>query len=130
MTAYRVATLSGVPRTKINAEIRRLETAGFVRSRPLEKGRSGWELVDPDIRRLLRKRIRIVWSEDLLADAPRLAAETRKARAASGRPIDARLLGDPRRVRNPDEFARPLEKDRVLLRLGLRPSSHSEGRGR
>jgi hypothetical protein len=119
MTAYRVATLSGVPRTKANAEMRRLERAGFVRSSTLESGRPGWELIDPDIRALLRKRLRIVWSEDLIADGPRLVAKVREIRSRREE-IDVRLLEGP--VRNPGDFMRSRQKDRILRRLGLRTS--------
>ncbi len=119
MTAYRIATLSGVARTKINVEIRRLEEAGIVRSRTIEKGRRGWELVDPDLRSLLRKRIRIVWSRDLENEIPSWAERVRDSRSRR-EPIDARLLKGP--VRDPSDFLRPVEKDRILRRLGLPPS--------
>jgi DNA-binding transcriptional ArsR family regulator len=119
LTAYRVATLSGVARSKINAEIRRLEKAGIVRSLRIGKGRSGWELIDPDLGNLVRRRLRIVWSEDLEAEAPRLVELVRASRSRR-EPIDKRLLQGS--VRNSGDYVRPPKKDRILRRLGLRPS--------
>jgi len=58
-TGYRVAKISGVQPIKVYSELRRLRDAGFVREVP-----SGWELSDPQVRRLVGDRVRIVWSED------------------------------------------------------------------
>ena len=129
LTAYRIAQMVGVQRTKIYGELRRLDAAGIVRGRPTGKGRSDWELIDPDIRRLLRRRARIVSVDDLAAGASRLARSTREIlKARRKNPIATRLLGDPRTIRNPEDFARPPEKDQVLASLGLRTSRHTKRR--
>jgi DNA-binding transcriptional ArsR family regulator len=79
MTAYRVAQLAGVPRTKVYEELRRLLEAGVVEERRSRRGSSTWTLLDADMALYLRKKIRIAWSGDLAASAPRRAADERRA---------------------------------------------------
>jgi DNA-binding transcriptional ArsR family regulator len=123
LTAYRIAAITGVQRTKVYTELRRLSQAGIVRELVTEEGRSAWELIDPDIRALLRRRVRIVWSGDLQRDAPALAGRTRALMAAGRRnPIDPRILKRKLTLRNPEDFVRPPDKDELLARLGLRVS--------
>jgi hypothetical protein len=123
LTAYRIAAVTGVQRTKVYSELRRLARARIVRELSTGEGRSEWELIDPDIRALLRRRARIVWSEDLQREAPALARRTRALMAAARRdPIDPRLLKGTLTLRNPEDFVRPPEKDELLARLGLKVS--------
>jgi hypothetical protein len=77
MTAYRIAQLAGIPRTKVYDELRRLQVAGAVEERKSRKGRSTWVLLDRDMALYLRKKIRISWSADLAAAAVRRAAKER-----------------------------------------------------
>ena len=129
LTACRIATRPGVQRTKVNAELRRLAAANILKAAPRASGRALWQVSDPDIRRLIRRRARIAWSEDLVADAPRLAAQTRRVVALSQeRPVDLRILKREFTPRNPEEFVRPPEKDALLRRLGLRVSRRVRGR--
>jgi hypothetical protein len=129
LTAYRVAQIAGVQRTKVYAELRRLAAAGMVQQRPSGAGRSEWNLINPDVRSLLRRRARVVRSEDLEAEAGELARSARRILAKYARdPINAGLLGDRSRVRNPKDFERPIEKDRILASLGLRVSGHTRHR--
>ena len=126
LTAYRIAEISGAQRTKIYAELRRLSSAGIVRELPSSGNRSKWELLDPDVRRILRRRARVVRAQDLLAEAPRLARATRRILAAYAKnPLPSRLLGKPSDVVHPSDFYRPPEKDRILASLGLQVSRHA-----
>jgi DNA-binding transcriptional ArsR family regulator len=84
MTAYRVAQLAGIPRTKVYAELRRLRGAGVVEARRNRSGRSTWVLLDHDMALYLRKKIRIAWSGDLAAAAVRRAGRERDVLARSG----------------------------------------------
>jgi DNA-binding transcriptional ArsR family regulator len=79
MTAYRVAQLAGIPRTKVYEELQRLRAAGAVEARTNRKGRSTWVLLDQDMALYLRKKIRIAWSGDLAATAVRRATKERDA---------------------------------------------------
>lgn len=83
LTAYRVARLAGIPRTKVYNELRRLSNVGVVRERRERGGRSTWILLDLDLGLYLRKRIRIGWSEDLAAVAARRAAREKALLAAA-----------------------------------------------
>ena len=58
LTGYRVALVAGLPREKVYPELRRSIAAGSV-----VKGESGYSLVDREPRKLLRSRIRVVWSK-------------------------------------------------------------------
>src|SRR5580658_7263565 len=60
MTAYRIAQMTGAQRIKVYTELRKLAVVGIVRRVQGNWGRSEWELVEPDLRNLLRKRARIV----------------------------------------------------------------------
>jgi DNA-binding transcriptional ArsR family regulator len=123
LTAYRIASLVGVPRTKVYAELDRLASAGIVKRFRASESRTVWELCDPDLRRLLRRKARIVWSRDLIATAVQRAARTRRILLDSRRkPLDPRYFTKPFRPRNVREFARSREKDALLASLGLRIS--------
>ena len=122
LTAYRVATVVGIKPGNVYRELKRLIQVNEVERAPTSDGKPGWKLVDGDVRALLRKRLRVVWSEDLF-----LGARERGRRAA---------LAVRRSSRDPLDFAafspglppsaaavrRRLEKDRVLARAGGRTS--------
>jgi hypothetical protein len=123
LTAYRIASLIGVPRTKVYVELNRLMTAGIVKRTRARERRTVWELLDPDLRRLLRRKTRIVWSGDLIATAARRAAQTRRVLMESRRkPLDPRYFAGSFKPRNALEFARSPQKDELLASLGLRTS--------
>jgi DNA-binding transcriptional ArsR family regulator len=84
MTAYRIAQLAGIPRTKVYDELRRLRVAGAVEARKSRKGRATWVLLDRDMALYLRKKIRISWSGDLAASAARRAAKERDTLVRTG----------------------------------------------
>lgn len=56
MTGYRVALVAELPREKVYPELRKAIAAGSV-----TKTKLGYSLVDPEIRQLLRSRVRVVW---------------------------------------------------------------------
>jgi hypothetical protein len=127
MTAYRIATVSRLQRIKVYAELRRLALSGVTREVKLGKNRSGWELVDPDIRQLLQRRVRITWYGDWQRGTAERAKRADAMIAEAGR-WDPSRYGPPNRsaVSNPEEFVRPPEKDRVLARMGLKTSSRAK----
>ncbi len=131
LTAYRIARTSGVQRIKVYSELRRLAAAGVVRARPAGADRSEWELLDPDVRRLLRRRARVVWYGSLVREAPEMARRARVVMAEYAKdPIDlSRFKAEPSKVSNPEEYRRPPEKDRFLAALGRPTSSHSRRSG-
>ena len=129
LTAYRIAQMVEVPRTKIYEELAELAARGWVRKVEMTGNRSLWELRDPDVRRLLRRRARIVSMAELSASSVELAERTRTVLAKNRRSsIDPSLLRGPFTPRNPEDFTRPDEKDAVLRSMGL-PVSRRARRG-
>jgi hypothetical protein len=107
LTGYRIAKIAGRPEIKVYEELRRATGVGTV-----EKTTDGFRLVDPDLRALLRKRIRLFWSEDWYADE-----FSRSARAETVKKLDdswfdpSRYVADPKIARKfAKEFERPPEK--------------------
>jgi len=64
LTGYRVARAFGGQKIKVNAELRRLEEVGFVRSSRGAKGGRTWVLEDEELRALVRKRMRIFFVDE------------------------------------------------------------------
>lgn len=123
MSGYRIAKMTGCQETKVNAVLARLRAAELVEADSVGPNRAGWSLTDPDLRRFIRRRVRISWSEDLLGDRNQTASrgmETRR-RLARLPPVDLSAFAAfvPR---NSKELERPPEKDRILKALGSRPS--------
>ncbi|MGI0132353.1 MAG: helix-turn-helix domain-containing protein [Thermoplasmata archaeon] len=120
LTAYRIAKMVDVPRTKVYDELAGLAAMGWVSKVVTTGTGSRWELRDLDVRRLLRRRARIVSIGDITAASDGVATGTRAILARSRRnPIDSALLRGPFQPRDPEDFARPAEKDAGLRRMGL-----------
>lgn len=107
ITVYRVGKTGGIPLPKAYREVERLERAGVVR-----RAKKGVELIDPDLRDLFRKRVRILWSED-----QRRLESARAARGAKVGAEDDSWFEPSRYTPNPKvaaryarEFRRPPEK--------------------
>jgi hypothetical protein len=124
LTGYRVAKVAGLPRTKVYPEIRRGLAAGL-----LVRAGSGYRMDDPDVRALLRKRVRIRWYDEW--------NRSRGSRATSVDRELGRIQATLKGVRTYDpnnripasalrELKRDPEKNRILRRLGLRPSTRKE----
>ncbi|MGA8543335.1 MAG: hypothetical protein WB947_07370 [Thermoplasmata archaeon] len=120
MSGYRVAKVAGLPRQKVYPEIRRGVDAGLVVETP-----SGFRLADADVRALLRKRVRIRWTEDWdrarAGRSPEVTADLRRIRAS----LKGVRTYEPKN-RIPSAALRELErdpaKDQILRRMGARPS--------
>lgn len=121
LTGYRVAKVAGLPRTKVYPEIRRGLASGL-----LVQTAAGFRMTDPDVRTLLQKRVRIRWYD-----------EWNRSQAGSAASVDReleRILSELEGIRTYDptnripaqalrELKRDPERNRILRRLGLRPSS-------
>lgn len=107
LTGYRVAKIAQVQPIKAYAELRRLREAGFVRETS-----SGWEISDPQVRRLVGTRVRIAWSEDWERGEEDRAQRAGKVLAASRPWFDAsRYAPNPSvAARYAKEIKRPREK--------------------
>jgi hypothetical protein len=124
LTGYRVAKVAHLPRQKVYPEIRRGIKAGLIR-----RSGAGYSLADPDVRALLRKRVRIRWDEEW-------------DRARSGRRWEVnddlaqirlalkgvKIFDSHHRI--PDSALRELERDpeknRILRKYGGRASGRKE----
>ena len=108
VTGYRVSKVAGLQPIKVYRELDRAVESGLV-----EKTARGYRLVDPDLRALLQKRVRVSWSESWFADE--------RCRTQRARGVRESTSGwfDPDRYRpNPSvaaryarEIERPPEKD-------------------
>ncbi len=133
LTAYRVALVGGVPVGKAYREVRRLARSGLV-----ERRQNGWVLTDGDLRSLLQRRVRIRWDQDWDRERQGWAEETPKLLSAGLAIIQGRLRSNPGYLRprgwEPTpaarrtirELGRPTEKDALLRRAGLRPSTRED----
>lgn len=133
MTGYRIAKVAGVPEPKVYPELRRGVKAGFVR-----RERSGYRLTDPDLRALLRKRIRIYWDVDWDASRKGWKDETPGLLKSGLSAIRRRLKANPSYLRPKGwkppaasrrwarEIARPPEKDALIRRRGRRTSERKD----
>lgn len=130
-TAYRIAEIARIRRTKVYQELGRLEPAGVVRSAKRADGALVWHLLDADLSALLRKRIRVASAADLLRSRDDwLARNPEVVERLSRAPLEIDWSSftqerSPKSVVR--EFVRPRAKDRTLRALGLRPS-YREGR--
>jgi hypothetical protein len=122
LTGYRIATMVGMEPPNVYRELNRLLACEEVKRATTPDGRNGWLMVDPDVRSLLRRRLRIVWSRDLTR-----GAEERERRAASiiersaREPLDLSKFKPGRRISSA-ATRRRREKDEVLERAGARTS--------
>jgi DNA-binding transcriptional ArsR family regulator len=123
LTAYRIAEVSEVPRTKVYEELARLRSTGWVTGITGPAGQTLWRLTDPDIRSLLRRRMRIYFANDLVREARVRSIMARKAIARSRRTgAPAGLFQPGFTPKNARDYQRPPQKDALLRRLGLRTS--------
>ncbi|MCI4373643.1 MAG: helix-turn-helix domain-containing protein [Thermoplasmata archaeon] len=77
LTAYRIAWLARVPRSKVYGELRRLKSLGLVAEREDPKGASTWILLDEDAAAYLRKKMRVLWSGDIGRSSEEMARRER-----------------------------------------------------
>lgn len=119
MTGYRVSRIARLQPIKVYRELARAVESGLV-----EKTARGYRLLDPDVRSLLQKRVRVSWFESWFADEGNRARRARKARASSTRWFEPeRYRANPSvAARYAAEIERPLEKDAYGGKEGSLPS--------
>lgn len=127
LTGYRIAQISRVQPIKVYAELRRLAQIGIVSECTLESGKNGWQMVDPDLRNFLRRRVRLFWVDTFLRDREKSLDPTiLRKRLAKLPPVDLKKYAESGwRPRYPEDYERPPEKDKVLRMLGLPTSRRS-----
>ncbi|MGI0132336.1 MAG: hypothetical protein ACREDK_04500 [Thermoplasmata archaeon] len=122
LTAYRVASMVGMKPPNVYRELKRLLQFHEVERAPTSQGKDGWRLVDADVRALLRRRLRVVWSEDLLRGARERGRRAALSIQWSSRiPLDRSAFA-PGRPPSAAAVRRRRDKDRVLAKAGARTS--------
>lgn len=125
LTAYRVACMVGMEPPNVYRELRRLLQFNEVERALTPEGRDGWAVIDPDVRALLRRRLRIVWSRDLIRGArERGQRATLSVRNSSRTPLDLSKF-TPGRPLSATAVRRRLQKDQILARAGASTSVRS-----
>lgn len=122
LTAYRVAMMVGMKPPNVYRELKRLLQFNEVERTSTPENRDGWVVVDPDLKALLRRRMRIIWSQDLTR-----GAVDRERRAAivtqriTEEPLDLSKF-KPGRPPSAAEIRRRRQKDAVLTAAGAQSS--------
>lgn len=108
LTGYRVSKIAGLQPIKVYRELERASASGLV-----EKTAQGYRLIDPDLRALLQKRIRVFWSESWFADEGARAKRAGEAQASDVGWFDMKRYQPNATVafRYAKEMERPPEKD-------------------
>jgi hypothetical protein len=124
LTGYRVAKTAGLPRQKVYPEIRRGVASGLLKVTP-----TGYFLADPDVRTLLRKRVRVRWAAEWDRsrgkDAGRIGAELDQIfRSVRGLRLYNRSNRIPESARR--ELEREPAKNRILRAAGARASARKD----
>lgn len=127
LTGYRIAEIAEIPRTKVYEELANLKAAGWVAVVRGPSNQTLWQITDPDVRRLLRRRVRIVFTAELARSAQKRASEAKRVMSRSRRVGPPPGLFQPGfRPKSPGDFKRSPEKDAVLAALGLPISRRAE----
>ena len=127
LTAYRVASIVRMKPPNVYRELKRLLEVAEVQRATTPEGRDGWTLVDPNVRTLLQRRQRIVWSQDLAR-----GMEAREGRAllaiqqSNLRPTDLSKFVPGRRL-TAQEIRRRRRKDATLAKAAALGSVRSRG---
>lgn len=126
LTAYRVAAMVGMKPPNVYRELRRLLEFNEVERAPTPEGRNGWRVIDADVRKLLRRRLRIVWSQDLIRGSGDRSRRAQLAvQASTQTPLDLSRF-TPGRPLTAREMRRRQQKDRVLERAGAATSVRTD----
>jgi predicted transcriptional regulator len=126
LTAYRIAKMTGAQRIRVYSELRKLAAVGIVREVQGSWGRSEWELVQPDLRNMLRKTARIVSMDEWREGRVERSAITKRVMEGGRRvPVRVGAFTNDQRAKFEEEFSRPREKDVVLKKLGLKTSRYA-----
>lgn len=117
LTGYRIAQISGDERTKVYDTLRGLARSGIILSARRADGRESWELVDPDLRRMLIRRVRLAGEKEW--DSA-VASRVDRAKAFMTAVETMNLHGFPPPSKETiRELRRPEVKDRALAAAGL-----------
>jgi DNA-binding IclR family transcriptional regulator len=127
LTAYRVASMVGMKPPNVYRELNRLLRYNEVERAQTPEGRSGWRVIDPDVQALLRRRQRVVWSQDLIRGARERAERAALSMQESSQtPIDLSQFKSGRPLRA-IEVRRRRQKDKVLAKAGVLTSVRTTG---
>lgn len=120
ITGYRVSLITGLPRTKVYSELKRSLDSGLVE----RKGRL-YCLVDPVIRALLQKRVRLVWADDWFEEMERREPARQDLVSALQRLPPPKFRRETGWVpHHPESYRRDPEKNTTLWEMKLRTSAH------
>lgn len=119
LTGYRIAKISGDQPIKVYTVLRSLAESSLVGRRRVGRGRTVWTMVDPDLRRFFRRRVRISWEFDWNSEAARRAAAT-QALPTGVLDVDlTNFRSSARPTPKLRELKRSPRKDRILASAGL-----------
>lgn len=122
LTAYRVASMMGMQPPNVYRELRRLLQFNEVERIRTPQGTNGWRVVDADVRALLRRRLRVVWSQDLIRGARERSEQAAlSVQKSSETPLDLSQFTRGRPLRAVDARRRQ-QKDTVLAKAGASTS--------
>lgn len=136
MSGYRIAKVAGVPEPKVYPELRR-----GIRSGIIQKEKGGFRLIDPDLRALLQKRVRLYWDVDWDRARKGWSEETPRLLKSGLSAIRRRLRADPSYLRPKgwrppaasrawsQELARAPDKDALIRLRGGRTSDREDWSG-
>jgi len=124
MSGYRVARVAQVAEPKVYQELRRAVGVGTVR-----RLRTGYLLADPDIRTLLRMRVRIYWDRDWDLARTGWAQQTPRLLKDGLVAIRERLRSDPAYLR-PRGWKPPVGARKLSLELERPPGKDARLRRR
>ena len=138
LTGYRVSKIAGVPAQKVYPEIKKGVETGAVK-----EAKGGFVLSDPDIRKLLQRRVRIRWDEEWDRAREGWDEATSAVLAAGLSSIHEKLRSNryylrpkgwkpsPETMKVVAEMKRPPAKDAAIRRAGGRTSPRKDwARGR
>lgn len=117
LTGYRIAQVSGDERTKVYDMLRGLARSGIILSVRRADGRESWELADPDLRRMLVRRVRLAGEKEWNSV---FASRVDRAKSFVAAVETMNLRGFPSPSKDTiRELRRPEAKDRALAAAGL-----------
>ena len=117
LTGYRIAQISGDEQSKVYSELRRLEQGRLILSTRSTRGVKVWVIGDPDLRRFLRRRVRLAGSKEWSSRVRQVAPLDR---TALSKVLEIDLSNFPPIPKKAaTEFVRPPEKDRALAAARL-----------
>lgn len=116
-TGYFLAKKAGVYPSKAYGELRRLEKAGILGARQNASGYKKYFLADDDLRKFLRRRVRITSAQEWFS-FERTRERRRMYERLTRSPVELpEFTPEPQTVRNREEFERVPEKEEAIRRI-------------